>query len=393
MEEKLKALQTENLKTFESMKEANEQLKKEIKEYGEASGETKAKLEKIDKKFDELQDEIAKIQRPSASEAKDSAEAERKGVFEKYLRKGASELTVEEKKMLEKKADTLIIGNDTLGGYLAQDKMANEIIKNIVEYSPIRQFARVTPLSANALVIPKRTGTPTAYWTAEAAAATQTNQTYGQERLQTHKMTADIRVSRENLMDSMFNLESEIISDASEQFGVLEGTAFVEGNGVEKPSGMFVDANVLANSVTVATEEANLADGLVDLYHTPKSMYAQNGTFVMNRTTLKIVRKLQDGNGRYFWLPGGGMEGAPYQTILGRPIAEAVDAPDIATNAYPILFGDIRRGYRIADRTQISVVRDEMTLSSYDVIKFVLHKRVAGKVVLPEALAVIKTTY
>jgi HK97 family phage major capsid protein len=78
---------------------------------------------------------------------------------------------------------------------------------------------------------------------------------------------------------------------------------------------------------------------LIDLFHALPTFYAQNATWAMNRTTLGAVRKLKDGQGRYL-VDIGGMGNTPVTTLLGRPVLECPDMPDVAGNAYPIVFGD-----------------------------------------------------
>lgn len=92
--------------------------------------------------------------------------------------------------------------------------------------------------------------------------------------------------------------------------------------------------------------------------------------------------------GNYLWSPG--IAGAEPPNILGRPYVDAPDMPDISGNAFPVIFGDFKRGYLIVDRTQISILRDPYSLSSSRQIKFVASKRVGGQVVLAEAIRKLK---
>jgi len=304
-----------------------------------------------------------------------------------FLRKGINELTLEEKA-------TMTVADDTTGGYLASEEMTNEIIKADVEISPIRSVAGIRTTASKSVLMPRRKTTPTALWKGETQTAEETNSTYGLERVTPEKLTAVIVITNEDLEDSDFNLEQEIISDAREQFEKAEGAAFVVGDGDNKPDGFLQDADVL----TVESAAVGVLDGddLLSLFYKVKTSYAMsaNAAFLMNRTTLGIVRKLKDEQGAYLFSPAGTFADKPYGTINNVRVIEAHDMPDIANGSTPVAFGDWKRGYKIIDRKEISILRDQYTRAKQGEIEFVLHKRVSGKVVLPEALVklVIKSS-
>lgn len=366
-------------KLMQKQAEAHESLKQALET--KASSET---IEKIQKALDDIE---VKMQRANTQAIKEEikgqfkVDKEHKSAFEKFARQGEKNLTAEERK-------TMFTSNDTTGGYLASFEYDNQIIKNLVEMSPVRRYARVTPTSKRGVHVPVRTGTPTAYWTSEGEDMTNTKSTYGLKELENHSMTAKITIHQDDLDDSDFNLESELVADATEQFAVLEGQAFLTGDTKKKPEGLlFNDKIVEVESAGVGVIEG---DDLVDLFYSIKSGYSANGVWFLNRNTIKAVRKLKDNEGRYLWTPMGGLDGLPYNSILGRPYVEIPDMPDIATGATPIAFGDIQRAYRISDRKGIETVRDNMTLAGKREVIFYMHKRVGGMVVLPEAVAKLK---
>jgi HK97 family phage major capsid protein len=97
------------------------------------------------------------------------------------------------------------------------------------------------------------------------------------------------------------------------------------------------------------------------------------------------VRKLKDGDGNYLFSPGGAGEAA---TVLGYPVTEIEDMPDIATGAYAVAFGDFRRGYLIVDRQGARVLRDPYSAKPY--VLFYTTKRVGGGVQNFDAIKVMK---
>lgn len=139
----------------------------------------------------------------------------------------------------------------------------------------------------------------------------------------------------------------------------------------------------VATGVDGGFAASNPADKLIDLIYTPKTQFRQNARFVMNRKTISAVRKLKDGDGHYIWEPNEA--GA---TLLGYPIAEIEDMPDIATDAAAIAFGDFSRGYLIVDRAGVRVLRDPFSAKPY--VLFYVTKRVGGGVQNFDAIKVLR---
>lgn len=329
---------------------------------------------------DRLDAEIAKRNRPGAAEeTKDEAAKLEVKAFATFLRKGQNALTADETK-------TLRVADDTSGGYLAPPEFSTEIIKGLVQFSPVRQAASVGSTSSSSVILPKRTGTPTANWEGELEESEETESTYGQIEIPIHEARCYVDVSNKLLEDAAVNIEAEVRGDLAEEFGRLEGVAFVNGNGIKKPMGFMQDANVAYVANGHAT---NLqTDGLISLMYGLPAFYRNQGVWMMNGTTLGTLRKLKDGQGNYIWQPSF-VAGQP-ETILGRPVVEAVDMPDVATGTYPIAFGDFTRGYRIYDRLQLSLLRDPFTQAVRSVTRFHARRRVGGAVRMAEALRKLK---
>lgn len=310
----------------------------------------------------------------------DEPRDEKYRAFFEYLRRGHD-------RMQPDRVAVMTVGDDTTGGYLAPSEYVTEIIRGIIEFSPLRSIARVRETSNAAVKIPKRTGAFAAQWTKETGTRSETTGlTYGLEEIPSHELYALVDISSQDLEDSAFNIEAELNMEFSEQFGVAEGTGFVLGNGVTRPEGFLENADVGETN----SGDANLitADGLIDLFHAVKTGHAVLGTWTLNRATLGEVRKLKDGNGQYLWQSG--IAGSSPNTILGQPYVEMTDMPVIAANANPVAFGNFRRGYMIVDRIQIEVLRDPLTQATAGNIRFIARRRVGGQVVLAEAIRKLK---
>ena len=379
----LKGLFEEQFRAFEAFKAEND------RQQG-ANGET---LETLNRRLDEIETALNRSARGPAETPERTAENPEARAYFEYLRHGTrDEPNPANRALSREEMKSLTVGNDPAAGYLAPAEFAREIIKGEVEFSPLRNWARVRETSRNALQIPRRTGTFGAVWVAEQATRAETEGlTYGLEDIPTHEMYALVDVSQQMLEDSEFDLEAELRMEFAEQFAVTEGAGFVDGNGVGRPEGLLANAEVaetVSGSATSIADANGQADGLISLWHSIKTGYAIRGAWLLNRATLAAVRKLKDDQKQYIWQPGVAA-GQP-NTILGSPYVELPDMPDVAANATPIVFGDLRRAYTVVDRVQLSVLRDPFTQATAGKIRFIARRRVGGQVVLPEAIAKLK---
>ena len=344
--------------------------------------EFKGNIEKVEKRFDDLE---AKMNRKGAgsfetADADVAASKAAKAAYGKLLRRGKEELSPEEKK-------ALTVSDDTQAGYFAPVEYANEIIKGIVEFSPVRSVARVMTISRTSVQIPKRTTPLAAAWAAEVGTKSEdTAYRAGLEEIAAEELYARKDISNWLLEDSAFNLEAEMAMEFSEQIGVAEGTAFISGSGVSRPEGILTNADV--SYTATGTTSTISADGLVALVYDIKDGYARNATFALRRASLKVIRQKKDSQGQYLWAPG--LAGGQPNTILDYPYIECLDMPVEGAGHFPVLFGDFRRAYTIVDRVDMNILRDPFTLAATGQVRFIGRKRVGGQVVLAEAIRKLK---
>ncbi|MCA6103935.1 phage major capsid protein [Bradyrhizobium sp. WSM 4400] len=332
-----------------------------------------------------LQDRLdkleAKMNRPGATAGDENPDAEvEKKAWDSFIRRGREGLSADEAKSLR-------VSDDTAGGYLAPDSYQQELDRNIVLFSPVRSVARVMPTGSGAVRWPKRTGGLTSAWVGETDDRPETTVTFGENRYEVREIAAYVDVSNAMLEDSTFDIGALLAFEFAEDMGAKEGTAFVNGASQLSPIGFMQDANL---SYTPGADASNVkADGLIDLYHALKSPYRANAVWGMNSATLGAIRKLKDTAGNYLTAMQG-INNAPVTTILGRPVVEMPDMPDVAGNAYPIIFGDFTQGYRIFDRVALSILRDPYSQATKGMTRFHGRRRVAGGVGRAEALRKLK---
>ncbi len=382
--EELKALTDQLHKTFEEFKDINAEAEKQKATFGEELGGVKEQLANIEDEFTKLD---VKIQRITTlpSPITEETEEERlvgsqKKAFWKFARKGINQLSPEEFK-------DMTVGDDTSGGYLAPPEFVQEIIKGVVEFDPVRELARIRQTTARIVQYPKRTSAGTVFWTgAETQTKQETALAYGMLNIPVHEASAVVPISNQDLEDSAFNLESEIQTDLTEQFGVGEGTAFVTGDGVARPEGLLTQPDI--GEVNSGDADEITPDGLIDTFYALFEAYSQNATFLLRRASLGKVRKLKDTTNQYLWQPG--IAGSQPNTILGAPYRESPAMPAEGADAFPVLFGDFARGYVIVDRLAVAFIRDDLTEAKRGVVEFIARKRVGGQVILPEAFKKMK---
>lgn len=290
---------------------------------------------------------------------------------------------------IEAEYKALNVGTSTEGGYLAPIEFVREIIKAETLMSPVRSLVRVRQTGARALEIPKRTGIVAAQWVAELGTKVDTNQlNYGMEEIALHEFFAMVDLTQQMIEDAVFNMESEIATEASEQFAVAEGNVFVTGDGKGKPEGFLNHAEVVSvasGSALTIKDADGTADGLLKgLKYGLKSAYAANGTWTMNRTTMGTLRTMKDANKNYIWQPGIA-QGRP-NTIDGDPYVELPDMPSEGAGTTPIAYGDFRRAYTWVDRLRMEMLRDPYTQATSGKIRHIMRKRVGGRVMLGEAI-------
>ena len=272
---------------------------------------------------------------------------------------------------------------DADGGYLVPEEFENQIVRGIDETNIIRSIAKVIT-TAHDRKIPVAVGHSVATWTEENAAFTESNPSFGQKQID--KLTDLIRVSTELLQDSAFNVEDYIIREFSYAFGVAEEQAFCVGTGTNQPTGIFTEnggeVGFTTSSATVIT-----IDDVISLIYSLKAPYRKNAVFLMNDATVGLIRKLKDGNGAYLWQPS--VQAGQPDKILGFDVYTTPFAPAIAGGALPIAFGDFQN-YWIGDRGGKTVQRLNELYATNGQVGYVATERVDGKVILPEAIKLLK---
>ena len=276
-------------------------------------------------------------------------------------------------------------GTDADGGFLVPTEFETSIVSALEEENIIRSLAKVIT-TQHERKIPIATGHSVAQWTAENAAYTESNPTFGQKQLDAFKLTDLCRVSTELLQDSAFDIEDYLMKEFARAFGIAEEEAFCVGTGTNQPTGIFT-AKGGEVGVTAAGATAITADEVISLVYSLKSPYRRNAKFLMNDSTVAILRKLKDNNGAYLWQPS--VQAGQPDKLLGYDLYSTPYAPVATTNSLPIAFGDFSN-YWIGDRGSRTVQRLNELYATNGQIGYVSTERVDGKVILTEGIKLLQ---
>jgi len=385
----------ENLnKDWSEFKKTNDERLKQIESKGSADPITEEKLEKINKSIEQYNAEMDKLSkivaRGTLSDSKDGLTPEKELAqksFNKFLTKGDKALTAEELKAFS-------IGSGGDGGFLLTPDVRELIDARLYLTSPMRQICTVVQTQATEVDWPIRVAKSSSGWVGEQTSRpnTDTGQPFGMLKIPVKEVYANPPVTQ-RFLDTVSNAAEVVMNFITEDLMLEENTAFVTGDGNEKPKGFLNDYQV-STSYSASKLQAIKSgsngdfdfDDVIDLYYTLKSPYRANATFLANNSIFKTIRKFKDQNDQYLWQPSL-VAGSP-STILGRPAIEANDMPDASTGSLSLAFGDFKKGYVIVDGKQTSVLRDPYSNKPF--VNFYAVKDTGGSVAVAEAIKLLQ---
>lgn len=341
---------------------------------------------------DEVKTRLDKVSRAAAVRPAISSETnsqEVKGFVDGYLRRGH-----------ESELKSFNSVSPTDGGYAVPRELDAMIASQLKAISPIRSIAQIVQTGTSGYRKLVSTGGIASGWVSEIGNRTETGTPdFAEIAPPSGELYANPAASQSMLDDVGFDLENWVANEVAMEFARAEGAAFVNGTGSDQPAG-FLTANTSTTedsmrnfgslqyigSGNAAGLNSAPEEKLVDLIHTLKSGHRQGASFVMNSATLAEVRKLKTADGAFLWTPGM-VEGQP-DRLLGYPVVEAEDMPDVAAGEFPIAFGNFRHGYLIAESSATHMLRDPYTNKPF--VHFYTSKRIGGQVLDSNAIKLLK---
>ncbi len=354
--------------------------------------QTEANVAALRQDVDEVKARLDKVSRAASRPAiggSAMASEEVKGFVDGYLRRGR-----------ETEIKSISGANPSDGGYAVPQQIDAIIARELHEISPIRSIAQVVQTGTSGYRKLVATGGTASGWVSETAGRPETDTpNFAEIAPPTGDLYANPAASQSMLDDAAFDIETWLANEIAIEFARAEGSAFVGGTGIDQPEGFLsVPTSTVDDSVrafgTLQYVGSGDDDGfdaspegkLIDLIHTMKAGHRQGASFVMNSATLATVRKLKTADGAFLWQPGM-VEGQP-DRLLGYPVVEAEDMPDVASGEFPIAFGNFRHGYLIAERSATQVLRDPFSNKPF--VHFYATKRIGGKVLDSNAIKLLK---
>ena len=363
----------------------------------------KSDLEDVARKSD-LEDIIAKMQAPGFISGMGEPEVsiERKS-FDEFVRKG-------EDRMMEYKAADLQASTDASGGFSVPEELRREIIRIENEMSPMRSVCDVRSAGTSDVKQLVAHGAAASGWVGETAARTQTTTPDLAQRTAVFgEVYAMPRAYQHMLEDSFFDAEAWLAEEVGRQFAEVSGTAFLSGDGSDKPVGILDGITVAADAaVNDATGVYQVIDTGVDnalgatdiasaeflrqqVIPALRTGYRSGARWMMNEQTYAEIATWKDANDQFYLNPD--ISQASATSLFGFPITINWDMENIdeAADSFPIIFGDFRRAFQIIDRTGVSVLRDPYT--SKGSVQFYTRKRVGSMKLDANAIKVVSVNH
>ena len=289
---------------------------------------------------------------------------------------------------------------DDAGAVAVPREIDAAIDATLASISPIRAIANVVKVgSAGYRKLVTSGGTPSG-WASETGARAETaTPVFHEIAPPTGELFANPAASQSMLDDAAFDVEQWLAQEIAREFARAEGAAFVSGSGTNQPKGFLAGPTANTGDAVRAWGtlqyvasgasggfSANPEEKLIDLVQSLRAPYRQGAAFVMNSATLARIRKFKTSDGAMLWQPS--LAAGQPATLLGYPVVEAEDMPDLAASSLSIAFGNFRLGYLIAERGETGILRDPYTHKPF--VHFYATKRVGGMVSNSEAIKLMK---
>ena len=272
------------------------------------------------------------------------------------------------------------------GGFLVPAEWDNRLIETLEEENVMRTLGtRITTEGEHKINIVA--SKPAASWVSEGQPITFSNASFGQKTLDAYKLGVGIQITNELLYDNVFNLESYIIEQFGKAIANAEEDAFINGTGTNQPTGFLTTLAADATTYNTTKGAEPTADEIVDLIYKLPRPYRKNAVFLVNDSTLGLLRKFKDQNQRYLWEESY-QAGEP-STFMGYKIYTSPYMPKAESGNFALAFGDYSF-YNIADRGSRSFQELRELYAATGMVGFLMKERVDGILVDNSAIRALK---
>lgn len=277
-------------------------------------------------------------------------------------------------------------GTASDGGFLVQEEYVNDLINNAYETGVLASKVRKIPMStaANTLNINginessrvdgSRWGGIQSYWESEAAEIAGSKPTFKQISLRLKKLTG-LCYATDELLEDAPALSSIISTAFGDEFGFKLDDAIINGSGAGQPLGI-LNSPALVTIAKETNQTAILtAENLVKML---AACYDKQGKaeWYLNRELLPYLVTLKLGD-TPIYLPSNNIAGAPYGTLLGKPIS-FIEQANAAGAKGDIILADLNQ-YILTDKSGVNAQQSIHVRFVYDETAFRFVYRVDGQ--------------
>lgn len=343
--------------SWEEFKVTNDRRLKDIENKGRFSIADDEYINRMNNSIDECTVRINKIENSEFRPVLSQTSVEKQNFFRNYIRKGVTQSLLGKKSLTED------------SGIPLTQTIYDEIISSLNTNSTMRQLASVDTISSDYITFFKPDADIAASW-GDAISQQQQLPSVTKYNIHTHMLYSCPTITRKLLEDSAIDIDSWITNNLSEAFNLAENKAFFHGDGANKPLGVLqgIDQSVNTEAAGIISET-----DIMNLYYSLGEEYANNASFVMHRSTAHLIRSIKSQTGQYIWQPG--LQSTP-DTLMGAPVYHCSEMSEVGPGNIVIAFGDFKRGYKIIDRAEINILRDQF--SHKPNVAFYATKRVGG---------------
>lgn len=332
-----------------------------------------------------------------AGEGRD-VEADYRDAFGAYLRRGSVDrLPPEQRRLLEAAFDELSqdeqralgVGDDAAGGFTVPKEFLQRMTEAEKEFGGIGGLAEQL-VTGNGRELSWPTNDSTAqegHILTENTEDTELDVVFGSQKLAAHMYTSRVvRLSRQLLQDTAFNLEVWLPGKLGERIGRASARHFAVGTGIDQPQGLLTGLTTTRLSAAVGKVTF---DDLVVLEHAIDPAYRNRAgaRYVLSDDALLQLRLLKDSDGRRLWQPE--LTAGTPATLNGKPYTIDNSLPALANGQKAVVYGDIRAAYVVRRVTGAQVLRLNERYATSLQVAFLGFERIDGRVQDQSAAAVL----
>ncbi|KJV65867.1 MULTISPECIES: phage major capsid protein [Ehrlichia] len=362
------------ISSWEEFKTLNEKKLSDIRKKSSTYPSILEKLEKTESMLETQNERLDQLeissQRPIIYDNKHYNEDHNYKIFTQYLCKG-NNIT-----------DQSTVTQPLDESYFIPHNISSYIEKNLTKNSVMRQLCSIEKISGDNLdCFITNNNEKSVNWRTDSNVEDTESPKIDKIIITLHELYAQPKITKKLLEDSTIDVASWLINHLVDDFSRAENTAFISGDGNNKPYGILTYASDTENNLI--TSPTLSSDIIIKLYYSLDEYFSRKAAFIMHRSVLQEIRSLKLASGQYIWHPGL-TSGSP-DTLMGLPVYQTSDMPQLDNKILPIIaLADFTNAYKIVENRSIKTLRDPFTSKSF--VKFYTTKRVGGAVINKNAI-------